>query len=124
MTINKKALISSILAGLALTSCGLAQPLLLASCDESSIKLPTVLKSCNKLPELTEAQKVINDHEQFIKQLEKDNPRLLFVDIHKTPFCSNKAIIRIEYGGDTACEPIREAIGETFFGVPYILING
>jgi hypothetical protein len=124
MIINKKTLISSTLAGLALTSCGLAQPLLLASCDESSIKFPTSLKSCDQLPNLTEAQRVINDHEQFIKQLEKDNPRLLFVDIHKPPFCSNKAIIKIEYGGDTACEPIREAVGKTFFGVPYILING
>lgn len=124
MKIKQKTLISVILAGLATTGCSLAQPLLLASCDESSIKFPTVLKPCSELPELTEALKVINDHEQFIKQIEKENPRLLFVDSYKTPFCPNKAIIKVEYGGDTACEPIREMIGETFFGIPYILING
>ncbi|OKH25822.1 hypothetical protein [Chroogloeocystis siderophila] len=107
-----------------MTGCNVVQPLLLASCDESIIKLPTTLKRCSELPQLAEAEQLLHKHRAFIEKIEKENQRLLFIDLYKTPLCPNKAIIKIEYGGDSACEPIKQTIGKTFFGIPYILING
>lgn len=124
MRIKKQTFIGIFLLLLLTTGCNTVQPLLLSSCNEFSIKLPTTLKLCSELPQLTEVEQLLNKHKEFIEKLERENPRLLLVDAYKTPFCVDKSIIKIEYGGDTACEPIRQLIGETFFGVPYVLING
>lgn len=79
--------------------------------------------SCNKLPTVEEAQKVLTANENVIKGLEglSDTKSIWFsLDTER---CSGRADILIYYGTETQRKQIKERIGEKFFGVPYRMFN-
>lgn len=79
--------------------------------------------ACNKLPSAEEVQKSIIQHEDAIKELERlsdTNNIWLSIDAER---CLGKADIIIYYGTESDRKQIKERIGETFFGVPYRMVN-
>lgn len=79
--------------------------------------------ACNELPSAEEAQKVLTEHEDLMKELEKlsDTNSIWFsIDTER---CSGKADILIYYGTESQRKQIKEKIGEKFFGVPYRMFN-
>gem|GEM_PF-5664904 len=115
-----------LLIGLA-SACNQVQPISLATCGAYQILKSTPPKSftsCLEFPEIAEAQKVLQENQQFIQKLKTENPGFLLVDVRKIQYCTSKAVILVEYAGEQDCPSIKRAIGETFFGVPYILTNG
>ena len=79
--------------------------------------------ACNDLPTVDEVQKVLTEHKDVIKELEKlsDTNSIWFsIDTER---CSGKADILIYYGTESQRKQIKEKIGEKFFGVPYRMLN-
>lgn len=108
------------------TSCGLVEPVTLATCGAYKIldlSPRRQLISCTKFPEIAEAQKVLQKHGTFIQKLRTDTG-FPSVDAIKLRYCPGKAMIQVEYAGEQDCPAIKQMIGETFFGIPYILVNG
>lgn len=107
------------------TGCGLVEPVTLATCGAYKIlelPPPRPLISCTKFPEIAEAQKVLQKHGTFIQKLRTDTG-LPSADAIKLRYCPGKAMIQVEYAGEQDCPAIKRMIGETFFGIPYILVN-
>lgn len=79
--------------------------------------------ACNKLPSAEEVQKVLTEHEDVIKKLEKmSDTNSIWFDID-TERCPGKADVLIYYGTESQRKQIKEKIGEKFFGVPYRMFN-
>lgn len=79
--------------------------------------------ACSELPVAEEVQKVLTEHEDVIKELEKlsDTNSIWFsIDTER---CSGKADILIYYGTESQRKQIKEKIGGKFFGVPYRMFN-
>ena len=123
---NRLTLIGILLIGLT-TGCGLVEPVSLATCGAYRILTvppPRPLISCSKFPEIALAEKVLQEHQQFIQKLQTDNSGFPFANARELHHCPGKAVISVEYAGEQDCPAIRQMIGETFFGIPYILVNG
>ena len=77
--------------------------------------------SCNQLPAIEEVQRVMADHRDVLEQIEAAHPN---VTIMVDDSCPGKGSIRIDFPGRTQREQIEAIIGsDTFFGIPYALIN-
>lgn len=79
--------------------------------------------ACDKLPSAEDVQKVLTEHKDVIKELEKlsDTNSISFsIDTER---CSGKADILIYYGTESQRKQIKEKIGKKFFGVPYRMFN-
>jgi hypothetical protein len=78
--------------------------------------------SCEKLPSITEVEKVIAEHQDVIKQIEAVNPG--FVGIEVNTCGPGNADITFWYGSHEDRMAVENLIGgDTFFGVPYNLQN-
>ena len=82
---------------------------------------------CSRWPTPEDAQRVLDEHPQVVRQIEAVTPRsrtvALYVNTDKS--CPGKADIRITFGGRHDKDAIREIIGDDkyFFGVPYRMTN-
>ena len=80
--------------------------------------------SCDKLSAKEEVQKVLNENTDTIKKLEELSPDtksiMVVIDSER---CQGKADIIIYYGSFQQRKEIKKIIGDTFFGVPYRMIN-
>ena len=91
--------------------------------DMINIQQDNTKVACNDLPAVEEVQKVLTEHEDVIKELEKlsDTNSIWFsIDTER---CPGKADILINYGTESQRRQIKERIGENFFGVPYRMFN-
>lgn len=78
---------------------------------------------CEKLPIETEVQKVVEEHADVIRQIEQVDPGNVEVMID-TRSCPGKADLLIGYPSHRDRLDIEVIIaGETFYGVPYRLLN-
>ena len=123
---NRRTLSGIFLLGL-ITGCGVVEPVTLATCGAYQIlTIPPLrpLISCSNFPAIAEARKVLQQHQQFIQKLQTDNSGFILVDARELQYCPGKAMIHVEYAGEQDCPAIKQMIGDTFFGIPYVLANG
>ncbi len=123
---HRRTLSGIFLSGI-ITGCGVVEPVTLATCGAYRIlTIPPLrpLISCSKFPAIAEARKVLQQHQQFIQKLKTDNSGFILVDLRELQYCPGKAMIHVEYAGEQDCPAIKQMIGETFFGIPYVLVNG
>jgi hypothetical protein len=78
--------------------------------------------SCQKSPNLSEAEQILEEHQEVIQQIENIHPGFIWVYIDSSS-CSGKGILVIEYASHEDRLLIEEIVGETFFGVPWKGIN-
>ena len=77
---------------------------------------------CEVLPDIETVRQNVEDHQDFIKEIENINPENVWVVIHER--CNGKGELHIYYDTVYNKEKILEIIGaETFFGIPYRLFN-
>jgi len=78
--------------------------------------------ACEQLPLLSEVEKVLEEHQIEIQEIEAVNPGLVGVEVHTCG--AGKADITFWYASHRDRVAIVAIIGgETFFGVPYNLNN-
>lgn len=78
---------------------------------------------CEKWPEATEVERIVQAHQEVIHQIEQVNPGQVFVDVD-TWTCPGKADLLISYASHRDRLAIKQIIGaDTFFGVPYRMEN-
>ena len=77
---------------------------------------------CKKLPSIAEVEKIIAEHQNFIRQIEAINPGFVGVEVNTCG--TGNADITFWYGSHKNRIAIENIIGSgTFFGVPYNLQN-
>ncbi|KAF0108457.1 MAG: hypothetical protein FD146_1031 [Anaerolineaceae bacterium] len=78
---------------------------------------------CSQLPSPEEVERVVNEHQDILQQIEQVNPGLVGVNIDATT-CPGHADLLIWYASHADRQAIKAIIGaETFFGIPYRLQN-
>jgi hypothetical protein len=78
---------------------------------------------CEQLPPVSEVERIIQEHQDVIQQIEAVNPGLVGVEVH-TCGAGQTADIIFWYATRKDRAAIEQIIGsETFFGVPYNLNN-
>jgi len=79
--------------------------------------------SCEELPPSSEVTRIVEQHQETIKRIEKVSPGAIYVVIDSHT-CPGKADIMFNYNSHRERVAIEAIIdGETFFGVPYRLRN-
>ncbi len=79
--------------------------------------------SCDELPRTEEVERVVSEHQETVREIEQVNPVFVRFRID-TRTCPSQSDIVIEYASHRDRVQIEEIInGDTFFGVPYRLIN-
>ena len=79
--------------------------------------------SCDQLPTSEEVARVVLEHQETVQKIEDVNPGFVMVqiDIHT---CPGRSDIVILFGAHRDRVEIEKIIdGDTFFGIPYRLIN-
>ncbi|MEW6403130.1 MAG: hypothetical protein AB1649_15125 [Chloroflexota bacterium] len=78
---------------------------------------------CEQLPPVSEVERIIQEHQEVIQQIEEVNPGLVGVNVN-TCGAGQNADITFWYASHKDRIAIEQIIGsDTFFGVPYILNN-
>lgn len=78
---------------------------------------------CRDLPVTTEVERIVEQHQDVIQQIEQVAPGFVGVEIDSST-CEGTADLLIWYGSHQQRVAIEEIVnGETFFGVPYRLQN-
>jgi hypothetical protein len=78
---------------------------------------------CDELPTAEETARVVSDHQEVVQQIEQVHPGLVKVQVD-TRKCPGRADIAITYPSHRDRVEIEKIInGNTFFGIPYRLIN-
>lgn len=79
--------------------------------------------SCEDLPTVEEARKVLIDHDDVVKKITSIDSVTVNVS-DNNPNCPDKGLIVISYGGHDQRLQIEKIINsDKFFGLPYDLIN-
>jgi pantothenate synthetase len=79
--------------------------------------------SCQQLPTKYEVERILEKHNETIKQVEQVAPGFVNVEIDDST-CSGKADLLISYGTHQQRIAIESIIqNDTFFGIPYRLQN-
>jgi hypothetical protein len=78
---------------------------------------------CNDLPSKSDVEKVVEQHEDVVQQIQQVAPGFVGLEID-TSICKGKADLLIWYGTHQQRIAIQKVIGgESFFGIPYRLQN-
>ena len=79
---------------------------------------------CDQWPTPDEVRQALNEHSQFVKQIESINPGYTFVNIN-TLSCPGRADIRILYATASDRRAIELIVGEGkyIWGIPYQMSN-
>ena len=79
--------------------------------------------SCKELPTKSEVEKIVEQHQEIIQQIQQVAPGFVGVEIDSS-VCDGKADLIFWYGSHQQRIVIEKIIaGDTFFGVPYRLQN-
>lgn len=76
---------------------------------------------CDQLPNITLAEKIYNEHLDTVEQIENISPDNVFVSLVER--CPGKGEIEIRYDTMTTRKKIKDLIGDTFFGISYVMFN-
>lgn len=94
--------------------------LLLASCGDPSAVNES--RRCRNLPTREAAERIVREHRDVITELEKLGPgNSVFAELSEP--CPGRATLLIYYPSVDVRKRIEAMIGETFYGVPYRLVN-
>ncbi len=78
---------------------------------------------CGKLPAVDEVERIVQEHQDLIRQIEQVHPGQVVVEVD-TMTCPGKADLVIFYPSHQDRIAIKKLIGaDTFFGVPYRMVN-
>lgn len=78
---------------------------------------------CDELPSFQHAQNVMEENKETISYIEKLSPtNSTWLEIDSSR-CQGKGEIIISYGNEQQRREIINVIGDTFFGVPYLMRN-
>lgn len=78
---------------------------------------------CEELPAAEDVRAVVTAHQDMVEQIEAVDPGHVFVEIDEAS-CPGRADIRIGFPGRDQRQAIEAILNsDTFFGVPYRLIN-
>ena len=80
-------------------------------------------KPCSQMPTIAEAEKILNDHQSKVAQIEKVNPGFVYVYVQESKNCLGKGIILVSHSSEKDCELLKQVLGNSFYGVPYKIIN-
>ncbi|UCG04386.1 MAG: hypothetical protein JSW11_10445 [Candidatus Heimdallarchaeota archaeon] len=76
---------------------------------------------CDQLPTMSQAEQIYNEHLDTVEQIENISPGKVFVSlVERSP---GKGEVEIEYDTMSTRNQIKDLIGGTFFGIPYIMHN-
>jgi hypothetical protein len=79
--------------------------------------------ACDQLPTAEDVARVVSEHQETVQKIEQVNPGLVMVQID-THTCLGRADFVILYATHRDRVEIEKIInGDTFFGIPYKLIN-
>ena len=84
----------------------------------SDLELP----SCDRLPPIDVVQQTIQLHVDATRAVE-DRSRGIWIEAASAESCSGKGYIHIYYDTLETRRRIKDMLGNTFFGVPYIMQN-
>ena len=80
-------------------------------------------KPCSQMPTIAEAEKILNDHKSKVDQIKKVNPGFVYVLVQESEKCVGKGIILVSHPSEKDCNSLKQVLGNSFYGVPYKIIN-
>ncbi|PSB31481.1 hypothetical protein [Chlorogloea sp. CCALA 695] len=75
------------------------------------------------MPTIAEADKILNAHKSKVDQIERVNPGFVYVHVEESKNCVGKGIILVSHPSEKDCELLKQVLGNSFYGVPYKIIN-
>jgi len=90
-----------------------------SSCGDYGI----IDRPCSQIPTIAEAKKILNEHKSKVDQIKKVNPGFVDVYIQASEHCVGKGIILVSHPSEKDCDSLKQVLGNTFYGVPYKVIN-
>lgn len=106
--------ISGIILGGAIILYWVVEPLFIIWQDSQRVP-------CDQLPNMSQAEQIYNEHLDIVEQIENINPGHVFVSLVER--CPGKGEVEISYDTISTRNQIKDLIGDTFFGIPYVMIN-
>ena len=106
--------ISSSIIGGVITFQWFVEPLLLIQQDAEHVP-------CDQLPNISLAEQIYNEHLDTVQQIENINPDNVFVSLVER--CPGKGEVEIYYDTMSTRKKIKDLIGDSFFGIPYVMFN-
>jgi hypothetical protein len=76
---------------------------------------------CDQLPTISQAEQIYNEHLDTVEQIENISPGKVFMSLVER--CPGKGEVEIEYDTRSTRKQIKDLIGDTFFGIPYVMLN-
>ena len=77
------------------------------------------IPSCKDLPTVEQVENILTEHQDVKEEIETYGQ----IFVSGRTGCPGKAYIDIDYSSIDQKEKIESLIGETFFGVPYVMSN-
>jgi hypothetical protein len=106
--------ISGIILGGAIIFYWVVEPLFIIGQDTKRVP-------CDQLPNMSQAEQIYNEHLDTVEQIENINPGNVFVSLVER--CPGKGEVEIQYDTMSTRKQIKDLIGDTFFGIPYVMFN-
>ncbi|MFX0124000.1 MAG: hypothetical protein ACFFAE_10200 [Candidatus Hodarchaeota archaeon] len=106
--------ISAIILGGAILFYRVVEPLFIIWQDNTRVP-------CDQLPNISQAEQIYNEHLDTVEQIENISPGKVFVSLVER--CSEKGEVEIHYDTMNTRKQIKDLIGDTFFGIPYVMFN-
>ena len=106
--------ISGIILGGAIIFYRVIEPLLIIRQDSKRVP-------CDQLPSMSQAEQIYNEHLDTVEQIENISPSKVFVSLVER--CPGKGEVEIHYDTISTRRQIKDLIGDTFFGIPYVMFN-
>ena len=107
-------LISCIILGGAFIFYWIVEPLFINWQDSKRVP-------CDQLPNMSQAEQIYNDHLDTVEQIENISPGKVFMSLVER--CPGKGEVEIHYDTISTRNQIKDLIGDTFFGIPYVMFN-
>lgn len=70
---------------------------------------------------MSQAEQIYNEHLDTVEQIENISPGYVFVSLVER--CLGKGEVEIYYDTNSTRNQIKDLIGDTFFGIPYVMFN-
>lgn len=80
-------------------------------------------KPCSQMPTIAEVEKILNDRKSKVDQIKKVNLGFVDVSVQASKNCVGKGIILVSHPSEKDCNLLKQLLGNSFYGVPYKLIN-
>lgn len=113
--LNKKKILFFTVAAIILS------PLVWIGATYIMIVLDTKGLECEELPNWDQAEKIFYEHNDTISQIEAISPGNIFVSLHEP--CADKGEVVISYDSIDSRNKIKDLIGDSFYGIPYVMYN-